>query len=75
MTLFLPIQKSFLVIDDGGFNLHRYFFDPIGRASQILPSSCKGVCHFICLSRSKLKRASPSTTKSRKPIFSPNMMA
>ncbi|KAG8487837.1 hypothetical protein CXB51_018807 [Gossypium anomalum] len=48
---FLPNQKSSLVIDDGGFNLRRYLFDPIGRASQIVPSSCKGVRCFICLSR------------------------
>ncbi|TYI22690.1 hypothetical protein ES332_A06G120000v1 [Gossypium tomentosum] len=54
--LFLPIQKSSLVIDDCEFNLHRHLFDPIGRASQIVPSSCKGVRCFICLSRGKLKR-------------------
>ncbi|TYG36408.1 hypothetical protein ES288_D13G063400v1 [Gossypium darwinii] len=49
-------QISFLIIDDCGFNFRRYLFNPTGRASKILPSSCKGARCFIFLSRSKLKR-------------------
>ncbi|KAL1062132.1 hypothetical protein V6Z11_D13G061800 [Gossypium hirsutum] len=52
----LRYQISFLIIDDCGFNFRRYLFNPTGRASKILPSSCKGARCFIFLSRSKLKR-------------------
>ncbi|TYH56937.1 hypothetical protein ES332_D08G055600v1 [Gossypium tomentosum] len=53
---FLPVQKSYLVIDCDGFNLHRYLVNPIGWASQIVPSSYNGVRCFICLLKGKLKR-------------------